>query len=308
MIVECIKEGFKLTHKNSQLILLRIAVTGINLLSFLIFMGIPIFVAITHLGMDITHVKETLLYLFKNPFEIISKYLGLLFLIAAAFIFYLTFASFLFLYALSGTLGVLKNSALNMQYKFSLSSFFKEAKKRFYTLLWVISVLSLGFGAAFILIILLSGIVIAIQQSLIGTETSLGMFLNSFLTLSIIIFGIMTFLAAGIFIVYSIVISVIGEGGVMDSIKKTFNFLKDKPAAFLFFIIILFGFITAIFILLIIEIPFGMLPDKSPLITAAFYIINAVVQSYLSIVVWSSLIVFYIKGANYPVSCATYDI
>jgi hypothetical protein len=308
MIIECIKEGFILTHKNWQLVLLRMIVALINIMVFFIFIGLPIFITITYLDMDITHAKELLPYLFKNPLEFISRYLGLVFLIAVAFIFYLVFSSLLFLYALSGILGVLKDSAVNIQYRFNLSSFFKGAKKYFFPLFWLICLLLPGFIIMFIIFIVSGGIGVTVLQTLVGTGTRIGMFFNLFFILSIIVFGTILLLTAIVFIVYSVMVSVIEEKGVLGSIKRTFNFLKDKPVAFLFYIILLIAIITANLLLFIIETPFNMIPVMKPLINVAFYLINTIFQSYLSIVLWSSLLVFYIKSTNYPVHYVTYDI
>jgi len=104
--------------------------------------------------------------------------------------------------------------------------------------------------------------------------------------------------------VYCILSSVLEEKGALDSIKKTFNFLKKNPRAFLFFIILFAGAIIINLVFFIIMIPLGMLP----FINIMLYLVSVVFQNYLSVVVWSSLTVYYIKAVNYPVYSATYDI
>lgn len=294
MIIECIKNGFKLTHRNWQLIFIRMVVAVINLFGLFIFLGVPVLVAVTYLGFDAAHAKDLLPYLFKNPLEFITRYIGLLFLIVTALFFYLIFSSLLFLYTLSGTVGVLKSSVINGGYRFSLSSFFKEAKKHFLQLFYLLSILIIGITA---LIVVLIFVGFGISQFGHVADTSLRVFLNSFITLSSIVFGSIFFLAAFAFVVYSVTVSVIEEKRAIDSIKRTFEFLKDNPAAFLFYLILLIGLIVANFIL----IPFSIIPVILPLI-------NIVLQNYLSVVVWSSLVIFYTKSTSYPISTLTYDI
>ncbi len=308
MIIECIKEGFSLTNKNLQLVLLRIIVTIINLVSFFIFLAVPLIAAVAYLGFDLAQAKDLLPILAKNPFEFVSKYLGLVFLIGASFIFYLIFISILFLYVLGGILGVLRNSAVYIQFRFSLSSFFKEANKNFFRLFWLISLLLFVFIILFVTFILLSVIIAAIQQAFTGTESTLEIFFRSFVLLTIVIFGIIAFLICLIFAVYSVVASVIEGGGVIDSVKKSFNLLKQKPQPFLLYIILVVGVVAANFIFYGVQISFNMVPGMGPLFTLAFYLINAFFHSYLAIVVWSSLVVYYVKSTNYPVYSSTYEI
>lgn len=304
MIIGCIKEGFHLANRNYQLVLLRIIVVIINFISLLLFLGLPIIVAVAYMGFDLSHAVDLLPDLMESPFDLLSRYLGLVFLIGISFIFYLTFVSTVFLYSVGGTLEVLRNSAVNLQYRFSLSSFLKEANKIFSRLFWLVSILSLIFIALFAAIIISGGIVAGFMQGFSWSETTLKVFLSSFVFLSTIIFGIIIFFSWLIFMVYSILCLVIEEKGPADSIKNTFNFLKKTPQAFLFFIILFAGAIAVNLAFFIIMIPLGMLP----FVDIVLYCVSVVFQNYLAIVVWSALTVFYTKVTDHPVYSATYDI
>lgn len=304
MIIGCIKEGFHLANRNYQLVLLRIIVVIINFISLLFFLGLPIIVAVAYMGFDLSHAVDLLPDFMENPLNLLSRYLGLVFLIGISFIFYLTFVSTIFLYSLGGTLGVLRNSAVNIQYRFSLSSFFKEAKIIFSRLFWLVSILFLIFIALFAAVIISGGVVAGFMQGFSWSETTLKVFLSSFVFLSTIVFGIIIFFSWFIFTVYSILCLVIEEKGPADSIKNTFNLLKRTPQAFLFFIILLAGAIAVNLVFFIIMIPFGMLP----FLDIVLYCVSVVFQNYLAIVVWSALTVFYTKVTDHPVYSATYDI
>ncbi len=304
MMIECIKEGFHLANRNYQLVFLRIIVVIINFISLLFVLGLPIIAAVAYMGFDLSHAVDLLPDLMENPFNLLSKYLGLVFLIGISFIFYLMFVSTIILYSLGGTLGVLKNSAVNVQYRFSLASFFKEANNIFSRLYWLVSILFLIFIALFAAVIISGGIVAGFMQGFSWSETTLEVFLGSFVFLSTIIFGIIIFFSWLIFTVYSFLCLVIEGKGSADTIKNTFNHLKKTPQAFLFFIILFAGAIAVNLVFFLIMIPLGMLP----LVDIVLYLVSVVFQNYLAIVVWSALTVYYTKTANYPVSPATYDI
>lgn len=300
MIIECIKEGFSLAHRNWQLILLRLAVATINFMAFFFFMGMPLYMGMVYLGMDITHARELLPQLLQDPFSFISKYLGIFFLLIVAFIFYLIFSSMLFLYALGGTLGILKSSAINKGFMFTLSSFFKEARMHFSHLFWLLFILLTGFAGLLIFLIISGGIGVGVLRTLSDTEAPASVFLTSFFGLSILIFGLIIFLSAIVFILFSVVASVVEGKGVGESVKRAFNLLKDKPEAFLLYLLLLIGIFAANLALLIIEMPLNRMPV---LIT----LINMVFQNYLAVIFWGSLVAFYIRATG-PIGPITYDI
>lgn len=304
MMIECIKEGFHLANRNFQLVFVRIMLTIINFLSLLIFLGVPIIAAVAYMGFDLTHAVDLLPGLIENPLDFLSKYLSVVFIIGMSFILYLIFASVIILYSLGGTLGVLKNSAVNVQYRFSLSSFFREANSIFSRLFWLVSILSLISLGLFIAVIIFAGIAAGFIQGFSRAETTLEVFFSSFAFLSITIFSIILFFCCFMFTIYSILCLVIEGKGSMDTIKNTFNHLKKTPQAFLFFIILFLGAVAVNLAVFIIMIPLGMLP----FVNIILYIMSVIFQNYLAIVVWSALTVYYTKAANYPVSPATYDI
>ncbi len=309
MIIECIKEGFHITHRNWQVILLKIAVTIISLVGVFFFIGIPIAVAIIFMSVDIANIKDILPGIMsENPLEFLSKYLGLVILMLISLTLYLTIVSVLMLYVFGGMLGVLRNAALNIQYKFSLSSFFKEAKKFFFPLLWLFSIALLVITVVVIVFGILVGVVISAIYAFKESGTTLSVFVTSFFSLLIIFLSIIVGLASVIFTVYAAIALVVEKNGVADSFKNAWNFVKNKPMAFLFYIILVIGIIAVNITLKILGGSFSMIPVVGLLISIPFQLIYYVVQSYLGVVMWSSLLVFYIKGINYPVYTATYDI
>ena len=304
MIIESIKEGFGLANNNLQLVLLHIAVTIINLIVLFIFLGLPVIAAIAYLGFDLAQAKDLLPFLVRNPFEFVSKYLALMFITGVSFVFYIVFTSTLFLYALGGTLGVLKNSAVNIQYKFSMASFFKEANINFSRLFRLVSLLVSGVIVLFLLFIVSGVMVAVIMQAVTESGSALEMFFSSFSVLTIVVFSIIIVAAGFIFSVYSMIALVMEGRGVMDSIRRASGFLKQMPGAFLFYVILFIGIIAVNVVLYTIQVSFIAAPLMTPLI----YLLTAFFRNYLRIVIWSSLIVYYIKGTDYPVYYAGYEI
>jgi hypothetical protein len=303
MITECIKEGFNLTNRNLPLVFVRIAVTIINLISIFIFLGIPVLVAVMYLGLDVAQTKNLLPLLSDNPFEFITKYLGLFFIIGISFMFYLIFVSTLLLYTLGGTLGILRNAAMDSQYRFNLSSFFMEANRNFFPLLRLISILLLGIILLLIAVGVLSGIGAAVVQFLSGAESTLKVFISSFITVSIVILGIIVFSISFVVIIYSIVTSVIERGGVLDSIKKTIGFLIKKPEAILFCILLFVGVVIINLVLFVLELPLGKIPGIGFGVDIILSLLSTVFHSYAAIVVWAALIAYYIKATG----CSAYS-
>jgi len=240
----------------------------------------------------------------ENPFDIVSRYLGLIFLLVAALILYMLFSSLLLLYSFSGIMGVLRNSAVNTQFKFKVSSFFKEAGKNFARLFRLLSLVMLITFALIVATLIIGGLLAAIMKSVTGTESTIEVFFNSFVTIFIVIMSIIIILSSIIFAVFSMVTSVVTMEGAMASMARAYNFIKEKPQSLLFCLILFIGIITVNGIFFSLQIPMQFMPFMMPLV----YLLNALGQSYLIIVMWSSLIMYYIKSVNYPVYSAGYEI
>ena len=304
MMRECIREGFHLANKNIQLVMIRLVVSVIHLISLVVFLGLPVIAAIVYLGFDLAQAKDMIPFIATNPFDFLSQYLGVIALMLISFFLYLSFSSLLFLYALSGTLGVLKSSAVNVQYTFSLSSFFKEAGINFSRLVWLISLVLLVMTLVCIGVMITGGLAAAHANTMMETGSTLELFFSSFALLSMVIFSIFVLLAGLVFGVYSVVVLVTNQEGVLDSIGRTFNFLRHTPRAFLYYLILIAGFIAVYAVFYSLQI----FVSVSPFILPLAYTVSMLFQSYLAMVLWSSLIVYYVKSTNYPVYTPAYEI
>ncbi len=304
MIRACIREGFHLANKNIQLVMIRVVVSVLHLLSLVVFLGLPLIAAIVYLGFDLAHAKDMIPFMARNPFDFISQYLGIIGLMLISLFLYLLLSSLLFLYALGGTLGVLKWSAVNMQYTFSLSSFFKEAGGNFSRLVWLISLVLLVMTVVCIGVMITGGIAAAYANTVMGTGSTLEIFISAFALLSTVIFSVLILLAGVVFGVYSLVVLVTDQAGVLDSIGRTYDFLKRTPHAFLYYMVLIAGFIALYTVFYSLQIFVSVIPFIVPLA----YTVSVLFQSYLAVILWSSLIVYYVKSTNYPVYTPAYEI
>lgn len=308
MMTESIREGFNLANRNLQLVLIRIMLTVLNLMGLFIFLVVPIIIAVTYLGFDMTHMKELIPFFLRDPFDLISKYLGLIFITGISFLVYLMLSTLLFLYVLGGILGVLRNSAVYVQYRFSTSSFFKEANRGLSGLVRLVLVLSFIFLLVFIAFIASGGIAAAAMQAFSGQGTSLETFFSSFIAMSVLVFSAIIFMAVIMFSVYSMVVLTVERKGAVDSVKMTFDFLKERPGAFVFYMVLFAVVIAVNLMFFLLKIPFSLMPDIAPFFAVFISLLNTFFQSYIAVFVWSSLIVYYVKCTNYPVYSATYEI
>ncbi|UCH79718.1 MAG: hypothetical protein JSW20_08135 [Nitrospiraceae bacterium] len=304
MIIETIKDGFRLANRNLPLVVVRIIVTVINFAGLAVFLGLPVLIAIAFLGFDLAQAKDLLPSMMDNPFDVVSRYLGFVFLLVAAIMLYMVFSSLLILYSFSGIMGVLRSAAVNTQYTFKVSSFFREAGRNFPRLFRVLSLVLLMTLALIIFTLIIGGISATIMNTISGTESTIEVFFSSFITIFIAIMSIVIILASIIFTVYSLVISVVTMEGATASISSAYNFIKEKPQALVFSIILFFGMIAVNAVFFSLQIPIQFMPFMTPFV----YLLNALGQSYLIIVMWSSLILYYIKSVNYPVYSAGYEI
>jgi hypothetical protein len=308
MIIECIKQGFSLTNRNWQLVIVRIVAALINIFLLFLFIGVPVFLAIVALGIDLAQTKDAFPDLLSNPGEVIPKYIGLIVLFMVSVILYTTVVSVITLYVFGGTIGTLRNAAFSLREQFSLSSFFQEAKLLFFPLLWLYSFILLVATGLLIVFGILAGIIIFFIHAYGEQRSGLTVFITSFFTLLLAFLVITSSLGGLIFTVYSTVALVIEKKGVMDSLKRAWEFLKNRPAGFLFYLILMFGILGVNIIVLVFGGVIQFIPVVGIFVSIPYQLAYYTLQVYLGIVMWSSVLMYYLKGTNQPVYDAMYDI
>ncbi|MBI5026889.1 MAG: hypothetical protein HZC12_09260 [Nitrospirae bacterium] len=292
VIFELIKDGFRLTHKNWQVILVQIAFMIVSCIGFFIFVGLPLAIAFVYFGIDLVQVKD-FLQMFRSPAEILSRYFGLVIFILTAFILYLGIVSALSIFTFGGTLGVLRNSVLDSQYKFSLSSFFQEGKKLFFPITGFAIVASAGLVVVFFIFGVFGGCGFSIISAYREKETFIAVFTGTFFALLLIACGLVIVLGALALVFYSVMALVVERIGPLKAFKKGFTFIKENPKAFIFYAVLIMGYMSANFLLMFLVYPLSLIPAIGPIIGFPFHLVSYILQSYLWIVIMSSLLIFY---------------
>lgn len=306
-MIEYIKEGFRLTHKNWQLVLIQITVMFIIFIGFIVFVGVPLAIAFVYFGVNLISVKD-FINIFKNPMEFFSRYSGLAIFIIAALTVYVCLVSILSIFAFGGTLGVLRNSSVDKEYKFSLSSFLKEGKGLFLSMLGFAVIILLAFITTSFILGILTGVGFSIVGEYGKGGTFFVLFISYLSAMLLITSGIIVSLCVLALFAYAITILAVEKTGPLTAFRKSFSFMRDKPTAILFYVVLLGGYMLTNFSLVLLNYPFTLIPIIGFFINIPYQIFSYVLLNYLVIVVSSSLIGFYIKMRGYPVRSAVYEI
>ena len=91
--------------------------------------------------------------------------------------------------------------------------------------------------------------------------------------------------------VWSMVISVTDGTGVRESISRAMGLLTARPRSIALSFVLLLGIMAARSLFYSVQFSFSALPLMAPVV----YFINIFFHAYLAIVLWSSLISFYIR-------------
>lgn len=294
-MIDCLKEGFLITNRNLPLVFIKIIASIINLGGVFLFIGIPIMVAVTYLGFDIARLREIIPALINNPFEFISNYILLLALIIFSMLFYLVLSSLFLLYVFGGVLGILRLSITEPGFRFSLRTFFTEASRSFgrlIRLLFLLSLIALPFG---LFLIASNGISVFFYRSITPDLGFMDTFIRTFMAVLIFIFSLIIGFAGLTIGVYSFIISVTEKRAALSSLSGAFHFVREKPGAMLFYLLLIVMILAMSTILYIFQMPLHLNPASGILTGVSIYILNLLFQSYMSVVLWSSLMAFYLK-------------
>ena len=309
MIIESIKQGVNLTNKNWQVILIEAVVAVISLAGLVFIIAVSVAAAVAMLGDDIANIQNTLPELLVDPVNFISKYIGLALIIFTLFSVFLTVVSVLMLYVLGGKLGVLKNAVCDAQHKFKFSFFFKEAKRMFFPLLWLFSIMLPVFLVMAIIIVTGFGIFFIYAYN--RPESTFSIFIASFLSLLIIFLGIVGSLGSLMLTEYTAVALAVKKDKVFSALKKTLVFISNKPLSIGLYIVVYASILVASIVFAALGKLFALLPVIGIIIIIPFQLISFAVKIYLGIVKCGAFIFYYVQNSGGPAhsdTAVSYDI
>lgn len=298
------KEGIGLTNRSLQLVFIRVIVSTINLAGLVICVGAAAAAAIAYLGFDLAQARELLPVLTRDPRDFLARYAGLFVLFGTAFVIYLMTAALLSLYALGGTLGILRDTALSGAPAFRLSGFFREANIRYFRLLRL--AVSVGFITLLLsLFLFLAGGAASVLVNAAGdAESTLSVFLKSFVLMTVIMFTAVAAVGGVLTAFWSMVISVTDGTGVKKSVGRAFSLFVEQPRSLVLSLVLFSGIVAARGLFYGVQVSMSALPFMTPVV----YLVNVFFHGYLAIVLWSSLISFYIRHCRQSVSPVQWEI
>ncbi len=295
---ETIKNGFRIINSRWQLILVQAAMMLLNCVGFFIIVGIPLGIAFIIFGLDLTGLAEMkdIMAMIKNPAELVSKYFGLILIVIACFLFYVTLVTTAGLYVFSGSIGIIGRGILDPGSKFSSKSFFAEARRLFFPLMWYSLLVGLVFLGITFALGLFGGGIAAIVSAARSQDSTLALFLGIFFSLVLVLMGLSFLLGALAVTVYGIAVLYFKGGGATASFRAAFRFLWNRQQAFWLYVVLLAGYVLLSFFIMLIVYPFNLIPIIGTIISFPFQILSYIAQSYLGLIILAIIFNYYYEA------------
>jgi len=295
---DAIKSGFRLINRNWQLVAVQAGVMMANCIGFFVIVGIPLGIAFIIFGLDLTGLAETrdIMGLLRHPSELISKYMGLVLIVVSSFLIYLLIVTTAGIFVFAGSVGSVGLAVLDPSRKFSMKSFFAEAKKLFFPLMWFSLVMGLVFIAIAFLLGLIGGGAAAVVQTAKSQDSTLALFLGIFFSLVLALCAIIVILCAIAVTVYGIAVLSFKREGAVRSFRDAVVFLWNRQSAFWLYVVLFFGYLIASFILMLFTYPFNLIPIIGTIISFPLQLASFIVQSYIGLAILATIFIYYYEA------------
>ena len=293
--IEAIKDGFRLINRNWQLILVQLGMVIISTIGFFIIVGIPLAIAFIIFGIDLTGLTDLkdIFKILKEPSAIISRYFGLFFIIIASFMLYIILIALFGIYIFGGSVGVLGRSLKDRTLRFSMHTFFDEAKKLFTRLFGFTTVIGiLVIIAAFILGIL-GGSVAALVSFAKSQDSTLALFFGTFFSLILIIIALALILGIISITLYGIASLFFKGTGPIKSLKEVIHYLIRHPNAFWLYTVLCGVYILTSFLMILLGYPFTLIPVIGVILSFPYQLIYYAFQTYIGLAVIATILSYY---------------
>jgi hypothetical protein len=293
--IEAIKDGCRVAYKNWQLIVIQLCMMVITGIGFFIFVGIPLIVALITLGVDLTSLVEMndISEVFQNTSLIISRYFGLFILIVACLLVYILAATTFGIYVFGGTVGIIGRAFVDKDLKFTMHTFFSEARRLFFPILGFTALVGLAVIVLLFLLVIIGGGIMLLVSLIKTQHTMLAFFLGTFLTLISIII-------AGLFILGIISITFFGVAelsfrgtGPMKSLKEATHYVLRNQKAFWLYPLLLVGYLLINIILAFSTYPFSLIPPIGIILLFPYQLLSYVFLTYIGIAMIATVFAYY---------------
>lgn len=299
---QAIRDGFRLISSRWQLIGVQAAMMLLNCIGFFIMVGIPLGVAFIIFGLDLTGLSEMkdIFELMKNPAELLSKYMGLVLIVLASFILYITLVTTAGLFVFGGSIGIIGAGVTDPSSRFTSRAFFSEARRLFFPLMWYSLLIGLVFLVITFALGLFGGGIAAVVSAAKSQDSTLALFLGIFFSLVLALIGLTLILTALAVTVYGIAALYFKREGAVASFRSAFRFLWVHQQAFWLYVILLAGYVLLSFFVMLIVYPFNLIPIVGTIISFPVQILSYVAQSYLGLIILAVIFRYYYDNEISP--------
>jgi hypothetical protein len=292
---EAIKTGFNTINRLWQLIAVQAGLMVINCIGFFVIVGIPLGIAFVIFGLDLTGITQAkdFFSMFTSPSDFISKYLWLVLMVVISIVFYILIVTTLGLFVFSGSAGMIGQGIFVPSAFFSMKRFFSEGRQLFFPIMWFSGLMGLLFIVVAFMLGLLGGGIAAVVSAAKGHDSTLALFLGIFFWLLLSLAAVSLILAILAVTVYGIAILFFRREGSVKTLRASCLFLWNRQDAFWLYILLLLGYVTGSFVMMLISYPFYLVPILGPIISFPLQLISYIGQGYLGLIVLAVVFVYY---------------
>ncbi|MGB9716495.1 MAG: hypothetical protein ACPL1G_08835 [Thermodesulfovibrionales bacterium] len=292
--IYAIKEGIKLVHRVWQLVLVQLGMVLISGISFFVFVGIPLAFAFIIFNVDLTGIaQKDILYILKEPSEIISKYFGVALFVIIGLVVYIFAVITFSIYVFGGSVGVIGKVIEDKNLKFSLHLFFSEAKRLFLPMLGFTTLVGIILIVVAFVFGILGGTIVALVSYIKRLDSTLALFISLFFSMILILLLLVMFFGIISITIYGTAALSIKGMGPLGSLKDGFHYIMKHPHAFWLYLILFGIYILISFILILFGYPFKLIPVIGSFISFPYQLISYVFQTYVGLIIIAVIFIYY---------------
>lgn len=300
--IDIIKKSFKITLKNWQLTVIQFCAMVAIFVGLLIFVGIPLAVAFIAFGIDLSELTKitTMFYTMENLFSLAFKYLWIILIFIASVSLYLSIVTVIWVYVLGGSIGVLGKAVKDNAFKFSMKTFFSEAKRLFWRMAWFVSIICLLFTVLIAIIALLIIAIVSITGMTENSGTPV-FFVGIFLTLLAVAIGLLIIHCTMVITLYGQAEIALKDSKAVASIINATRYIYRKPGVLVFCFVLFLAYMAVTFALNFAGLPFSLIPFIGVIIGIPYHIFTYAVIIFLQLVINTAVFIQYSSTEIEPV-------
>jgi hypothetical protein len=197
------------------------------------------------------------------------------------------------IYVFGGSIGVIGRSLRDRYLKFSMHTFFDEAKRLFIRLLGFTSVIGLIFIVAAFFLGLLGGGIAAIVSFAQSQDSTLALFFGTFFSFILVIIALALILGILSITLYGFATLYFRGISAFKSIREAVRFLIEFPNGFWLYTVLFIGYLLASFLLILIGYPFTIIPVIGTILSFPYQLISYAFETYLGLVIIAAILSYY---------------